>query len=194
MVARYDRAMQREARLPPLVIVSGAPAVGKTTLAAQVAGALRLPLLTRDELKEAIADTLGTPRDVAQSQRFGNAAYALLFLFTARLLDAGRGAVIESNFRRGRSEDELRPLVARADARLIHCAADAGTLTERYALRHRRGERHPVHLDADRAGALAEDLAAGRFEPLDLPCPTLVVRTDDGYQPPMGEILAFSAP
>jgi hypothetical protein len=61
----------------------------------------------------------------------------------------------------------------------------------RYAQRYERGDRHPVHLDAQRAGALADDLASRRFAALDLDVPTIVVATDEGYEPSLEEVLAF---
>jgi len=178
-------------RKPLLVIVSGAPGAGKSTLARALSAWLGLPLLDRDALKEAIGDDLGTPADVAASQRMGLAAYRILFLIATRILGAGSGVVIESNFRRGLAEDELRPLVELADTRLVHCTAASETIQRRYAERHQRGERHPVHLDVDRAPALADDLASGRFEPLDLDVPTMVVRTDLGDQPPIEDVVKF---
>jgi predicted kinase len=177
---------------PVLVIVSGAPATGKTTLARLVAERLSMPYFGKDELKEAIADKLGTPPDVAASQRIGLAAYEVLFTMSRRVLQSGAGLVIESNFRRGFSEPELLPLVGLAEARLLHCSADPGTVRARYDARFQRGERHPAHLDAQRAPELAGDLASGLFEPLELPVPTLVVRTDDGYVPGLGAVVTFA--
>ncbi len=55
---------------PPLVLVHGAPATGKSTLARHVATALRLPLLSRDALKEAMADRVSF-ESLAESERFG---------------------------------------------------------------------------------------------------------------------------
>ncbi|HET6550656.1 MAG TPA: AAA family ATPase [Solirubrobacter sp.] len=177
---------------PRLLIVSGAPATGKSTLARILATRLGLPYFGKDELKEAIADKVGPPADVAASQRLGHAAYKVLFLMSARVLEAGSGLVVESNFRRGRSEPELRPLVALADARLVHCSAHAEAVRRRYDERHRRGERHPAHLDADRAGDLATDLETGLFEPLELGIPSLTVHTDEGYEPALDAVLAFA--
>jgi predicted kinase len=176
---------------PLLVIVSGAPGAGKTTLGRTISARLQLPFLAKDELKEAIGDELGAPSDVPASQRLGLAAYRILYTVTARILESGGGAVIESNFRRGQSEPELRAIVELADARLVHCSAAAETIRARYAARYQRGDRHPVHLDALRAGALADDLATGRFEPLDLDVPVLHVATDDGYMPALERIVEF---
>lgn len=182
--------MNRTAQ-PLLVIVSGAPGAGKSTLGRTISARLGLPFLSKDELKEAIGDELGAPSDVPASQRLGLAAYRILYAVTARILESGGGAVVESNFRRGQSETDLRPIVELADARLVHCSADFTRVQARYAERYQRGDRHRVHLDGLRARALGDDLATGRFEPLDLDVPTLVVATDDGYRPGLDRILEF---
>jgi predicted kinase len=178
---------------PTLLIVSGAPASGKTTLARRLASDLRLPLLQRDELKEGLADALGAPQDVAASTQLGAGAYAMLYLVAGRVIEAGTGLIIESNFRRGVSEGELNPLLAWSDAGLIHCAAAHEVVLTRYPERTQRGERHAAHLDADRAGALAKDLADGLFEPLNLAIPRLLVDTTDGWRPAYEEIRDFAA-
>ncbi len=42
-----------------LIVVSGAPGTGKSTIAAAVAAHLGWPLLSLDTIKEALADVLG---------------------------------------------------------------------------------------------------------------------------------------
>src|SRR5262249_62157936 len=59
-------------RKPPggglFVLVAGWPGSGKSTLAAALAPELGLPLLAKDEIKEALMDALGAPATVADSQ------------------------------------------------------------------------------------------------------------------------------
>jgi predicted kinase len=191
MLARYDRTVQ--SRAPALVIVSGAPASGKTTLAARLSLDLQLPLISKDSLKEALSDAMGPPPDVPASVRLGAGAYAVLYLVARELLLAAHGVILESNFRRGLSERELEPLLPLGNPRLLHCSTDDEVLTARYADRFARGQRHPARLDSDRETALREDLGAGRFEPLDLNIPTLVVDTADGLRPAYEDVLDFAA-
>ena len=78
--------------MPPLVIVWGPPAAGKTTLAIEVSRQLRLPVLSKDHLKEAMLDHLdGAPPVDA-------AAFAVQFAVARELLKAGVGVVLEGAF------------------------------------------------------------------------------------------------
>lgn len=49
--------VEREAHPPLLVLVSGLPAAGKTTLAGRLAHALQLPVLSRDAIKDGLAES-----------------------------------------------------------------------------------------------------------------------------------------
>ena len=145
--------------LPLLVIVTGAPGSGKTTVARSLAEELRQPLLAKDDIKEALFDVLGTG-DRDRSRMLGRATYEVLVAVTRRLLGSGVSCILESNFTHA---DLLRSL---PPARIVQifCTAPADVILERYSLR----SRHPGHLDAEIVPELRERLAAGEWQPLDL--------------------------
>ncbi|HEX2184083.1 MAG TPA: ATP-binding protein, partial [Chloroflexota bacterium] len=170
-----------EAR-PPLVLVSGAPGSGKTTLAAHLAPALALPLIGKDGVKERLYDTVGAP-DVPTSQKLGAAAIAMLYFVAHRLLDAGVGVILESNFMRPLSDAELRALAARSRAVVVHCSPPPEVTARRYRERAEGGERHPGHHDLAAIPRLLDGLERGLYEPGEWGMPVLRVDTTAGYAP-----------
>src|SRR5262245_13500660 len=94
---------------PSLIIVTGLPATGKTTLARRLAADLRLPLVTKDEIKERLFDQLGW-HDRAWSLRLGQATYDLLYYFVEALLAAGCSAIVEGNFHPAEAAARFRAL------------------------------------------------------------------------------------
>jgi len=129
-------------RRPPargwFVLVAGWPGSGKSTLAAALAAQLGLPLLAKDEIKEALMEGLGQPSTVAESQRLGKAA-VLAMLRAARTCP---GAVLDSTW-----FDYALPLARALPGRLIevHCTVPLELARARY--RDRAGQRQAGHLD-----------------------------------------------
>lgn len=125
------------------VLVVGWPGSGKSTLAAALAAELGLPLLAKDEIKEALMEGLGRPETVAASQRLGRAA-VLAMLRAARTCP---GAVLDSTW-----FDYALPLARTLPGRLIevHCKVPLDLARARYQAR--TGHRHAGHLDDARTG------------------------------------------
>jgi predicted kinase len=186
-------ATDRGRQPPLLVLVSGAPAAGKTTLARRLAPELGLLRLCKDEVRETLGDWL-PPTSPPESRALGGAAYALCFRLAAEALACGVGVVLEAAFSRGQAEPALRPLVARSRAVLLHLAAPSRLSSDRFRARHARGERHPSHMDEVTVATPGDLWERGWWrwaEPLDLGVPTLVLDTSTGYVDDLTAALRF---
>ena len=128
--------------VPLLVLVSGPPGAGKTTLAHQLAPRLKLPLVAKDDIKESLYDALGWS-DLEWSQKLGRATWDAMFVLMERFLSAGASAIFESNFYPEHHRDRLTQLHEKTPYVLfeVYCIAEAATLAERNNTR----DRHPGH-------------------------------------------------
>jgi predicted kinase len=129
-----------------VVLVSGAPGAGKSTLAGPLAAELGFALLAKDRIKETLAEVFGDGEgELAWSTRLGAASMELLWVLAAE----APAAVLEANFWPGdeRHERHLRKLDA--DAVEVHCACPLAVAMRRYS--ERRVSRHSVHAEAHRA-------------------------------------------
>jgi predicted kinase len=147
---------------PLLVVVTGMPAGGKSTLANELSLMLALPLIARDGIKEQLYETLGAG-DTEWSSRLGRASFGLLFDLAATLLDAGQNAIVEANFFRGDSEQQFAALPDHGVTQ-IHCSAPLELLVARYTGRR----RHHGHPDEEKVELLGERFDHGTHEPLAL--------------------------
>lgn len=148
-----------------------------------------MPLLAKDDIKEALGDPAGAI-DLARSRQLGRAAYAVMRTIAARSLAVGGSLVLEANFHREPSQLWLKELLPSCDARFVLCSAPLEMMRARFAARMSARSRHAVHLDAE---ILEEDWPdLSEFE-LELGVPSLRVDTTSGYMPDLDSIVRFIA-
>ncbi len=142
----------------PIVLVTGVPGAGKTTLARQLSQHTLLPILSLDTVKESLYDALCV-RDGLRE-----AAWAVI---VALLADCPRGAIVDVWIDPVRDRDSVRTSLAIAghrDVVELVCRVPADLAVERYC----RRRRHGVHLEPDEQTLQRIRSAVSMFSPLGL--------------------------
>jgi len=163
---------------PLLIIISGLPGTGKTTISKRIAKELSLPLINRDEIKEALFDTLGI-KDREWSKKLGVASYKILYQIIDSFLQANRTIIIESNFKPEFDDKRFLDLqkIYKFESIQIICKTDGEILFERFKKRSESGERHPGHVDDQNYDEFKEILLQGKYQALNLGSDTLDIDT-----------------
>jgi predicted ABC-type ATPase len=174
-------------RKPLIIYVSGAPGSGKTTLAKQLSEEFYIPHISSDLIHGGVRLTHGRPNDRKES--FDNAFIPMMIEMTKRHISFVVDQVLQKNISETDVIDRLEPF---ADIVYIHTVATDPV--KRHLERElSRTDRGGV---LDREGLIARsDFHRGNLSrtqaPLNLDVPTLVVHTDNGYDPSLKEIADF---
>ncbi|MBB5363698.1 AAA family ATPase [Deinococcus humi] len=114
-----------------LVLITGAPASGKSSLAVGLAATLGWPLLSRDRLQEILHDALAQEATSSLS----SATWKVMYALALDLLKGGSNLIIDSSLDQFRAVDEVRPLLAYSTTSHIHLDCARDIRVERYSLR-----------------------------------------------------------
>ena len=175
------RSWRRGVPTPLVVVVSGPPGAGTTTLAHELARAIPCPAVCRDEIKEGLVhgvpDYKPAPGD-AEAHR----TLEIFFGVIAYLVEARVSLVAEAAFQHALWEPGLAPLLDRARVRVVHCQTGPAVARERIERRYAEPASRAIH------GVSGQTRG---FDPVRLPAPSIEVDTTAGYNPSLEEIVAF---
>ena len=130
-----------------LIIITGLPGTGKTTLASMLAQRHGLPLVCKDTIKEPLMDVLGSG---VTSRALSDISFAVMFSMAQELLALGHSLILEGNFRSREHEAPLLAALPPVRPAIIQVLCSADESERRSRLLQRAGDpaRHPGHRDA----------------------------------------------
>src|SRR5215471_8725901 len=148
---------------PTLLVVSGPPGSGKTTLAHKIARAVGCPAICRDEIKEGMVHA--NPGFVpSTSDPLSLRTYSTFFEVLEVLVKAGATVVAEAAFQDKLWRPKLAPLADLADIRIVHCDVDPAVARARITRRFEEdGHIRKAHEDRS---VVDRDRAKQEFVPI----------------------------
>ena len=131
------------------ILVTGIPASGKSTMAEFLAERLRLPMLSKDKIKEILFDDVGFASR-SEKVALGISAMTILYYTARQLMKCGRPFILENNFENVSKEGLLTILKKyKYKAITVTLTGDYKIIYQRFLERNRDPGRHPGHVVND---------------------------------------------
>ncbi|RPI94305.1 MAG: ATP-binding protein [Chloroflexi bacterium] len=175
---------------PTLIIVTGRPAAGKSTLAKWLSQEIKLPLVSKDSIREELFDRLGW-KDRKWAQDLGKASIDMMFYFARAELEVGHSIIMDNAFHPLVSKPRFQTLKEQYHAESIQivCDSDRETLFRRFKTRADSGTRHPGHGDQAVLKDFYTNLANNSSQVLEIGGSVIEVDTTDFAKIDYQEIL-----
>ena len=178
---------------PFVIVVTGRPGSGKTTLAHTLAKHIHCPALCRDEFKEGYVHTMGGTH-ASLGKDLNRRLYDIFFATVDFVVAQGVSVVIEAAFQHPAWFPKLTHLAEVASVALVVCTIHPQLARARWiervladSTRERFHGESAVSTTNDGCGT-----SAGTYDPPEVDLPMLIVDTTDGYNPTLDQIVSFA--
>jgi predicted kinase len=176
-----------------IIVISGPPGAGKSTLAISLSEELTLPILAKDDLKESLFDSLGYS-DRAHSIKIGKAAFEMQFQLASQLVSNNVSFILETAFYYD-SSAKIAEILSGANVTQVWCSANTDVLVERAKTR----PRHPGHAawNSTIEQEFRSKIDSGNYNPLEIGGTLILMDTNDfgapGFSKSYEQIIASYA-
>ena len=131
------------------ILVTGIPAAGKSTMAEAMSERLKLPVISKDTIKELLFDNVGF-QSRAEKVNLGIASMEIMYYVAGQLMKAGQPFILENNFEYS-SEQGMKNLLEKYQysALTITLTGDYKVIYQRFLERESSPDRHRGHVVND---------------------------------------------
>lgn len=131
------------------IIVTGIPASGKSTVAGYLSDNLKLPMISKDSIKELLFDKVGF-KCREEKVRLGNASMDIMYYMAEQLMKCGKPFILENNFEDASKEGLFTILEKYSyQAVTVRLTGDYRKIYERFVMREGSPDRHRGHVVND---------------------------------------------
>lgn len=131
------------------ILVTGIPAAGKSTMAEAMSERLKLPVISKDTIKELLFDNVGF-QSRAEKVKLGITSMEIMYYVAGLFMKAGQPFILENNFENS-SEQGMKSLLEkyRYSALTITLTGDYKVIYQRFLERENSPDRHRGHVVND---------------------------------------------
>ncbi len=131
------------------ILVTGIPAAGKSTMAEAISERLKLPVISKDTVKELLFDHVGF-QSREEKVKLGTASMEIMYYVAGQLMKAGQAFILENNFEYS-SEHGIKNLLEKYQyaALTITLTGDYKVIYRRFLERESSPDRHRGHVVND---------------------------------------------
>lgn len=131
------------------ILVTGIPAAGKSSMAEAISERLKLPVISKDAVKELLFDTVGF-QSREEKVNLGIASMKIMYYAAGQLMKTGQSFILENNFEYS-SEYGIKNLLEKYQYSVltITLTGDYKVIYQRFLERENSPDRHRGHVVND---------------------------------------------